>query len=137
MGLYSKTVNYVKIRDSLLCLTLQMSTDHAANISLFISEYIWREKAFKLYCEEERREVRMFVTVSLCGRTYKEGTGRFSRPFFLFKTIPNQNLFLVIAQMSFGTVWRKIIVIVTRYEVRLSCCCYRFLFFLAKMSLSQ
>ena len=101
-----------------------MSTDHAANISLFIAEYIWLEKAFKLYCEEERREVRMFLTVNLCvtpGRTRRVREG-FPDLFFPFKTIPKQNLFLVIAQMSFGTIWWKIIVIVTRYEVRLSCC---------------
>ena len=55
-----------------------MSTDHAANISLFIAEYIEREKAFKLYCDEERREVRMFMTVTLCvtpGRTRRVREG--------------------------------------------------------------
>ena len=31
--------------------------------------------------------------------------------------------------MSFGTIWWKIIVIVTRYEVRLSCCWCRFYLF--------
>ena len=30
--------------------------------------------------------------------------------------------------MSFGTIWWKIIVIITRYQVRLSCCWYRFFF---------
>ena len=45
--------------------------------------------------------------------------------FFLFKTIPNQNLFSVIVQMSFGTIWWKMIVIVGVF------------FFLAKMSLSH
>ena len=49
-------------------------------------------------------------------------TSRYYGPFFwppgfpdlfsLFKTIPNQNLFSVIAQMSFGTIWWKMIVIV-------------------------
>ena len=72
-----------------------MSTDHAANISLFIAEYIWLEKAFKLYCEEERREVRMFLTVNLCvtpGRTRRVREG-FPDLFFLLKRFQTRTSF--------------------------------------------